>query len=65
VPDLSGGAALGALVEAARRGEIEPGSRVVLVVTGARPEANTSDGVRTTTIAPDPAQVLSALGLRS
>ena len=65
VPDLSGGAALGALVEAVRRGEIEPGSRVVLVVTGARPDASSSDGVRTTTIAPDPAEVLSALGLRS
>ena len=37
-PDASGGAALGALIAARRSGEIEAGSQVVLVVTGARPE---------------------------
>jgi threonine synthase len=63
-PDYSGGAALGALVEAIRRGDIEPGSRVVLVVTGARPSV--TDGVsRATTVEPDAHAVLAALGLHS
>jgi hypothetical protein len=47
------------------RGEIEPGSRVVLVVTGARPQPVESDVERLTTVAPDADDVLSALGLRS
>ena len=63
-PDFSGGAALGALVEAIRRGHIAPGSRVVLVVTGARPSR--SEGTsRVTTIEPDANAVLTALGLHS
>ncbi len=64
-PDESGGAALGALVDAVRRGDVEPGSRVVLVVTGARPEAAAHDEARVTTVAPDARHVLSALGLHS
>ncbi len=62
--DYSGGAALGALVAARRRGELEPGSRVVLVVTGRQPRS-TVDGPHVTTIDPDPSDVLSALGLAS
>ena len=64
-PDDSGGAALGALVEAVRRADIEPGSRVVLVVTGARPEPAAHDAARVTTVAPDARHVLTALGLQS
>ena len=64
-PDDSGGAALGALVDAVRRGDIEQGSRVVLVVTGARPEAAAHDQARVATVAPDARHVLSALGLHS
>ena len=63
--DCAGGAALGALVEAVALGRIPRGSRVVLVVTGARPEPVESDVARVTTIAPDADDVLSALGLRS
>ena len=37
--DCASGAALGALAQSVARGEIAPGSRVVLVVTGARPRA--------------------------
>jgi threonine synthase len=62
--DYSGGAALGALVAARRRGELEPGSRVVLVVTGRQPRS-TVDGPHVTTIDPDPSDVLAALGLAS
>lgn len=62
VPDLSGGAALGALMSAVRRGDLEPGSRVVLVVTGAQPQSYASDAV---TIGPDVSDVLQALGLAS
>jgi threonine synthase len=63
-PDYSGGAALGALVEAIRRGHITPGSRVVLVVTGARPSI--PDGAsRVTTVEADVHAVLTALGLHS
>ena len=62
VPDLSGGAALGALMSAVRRGDLEPGSRVVLVVTGAQPQSHATDA---TTIAPDVRDVLQALGLAS
>ena len=47
------------------RGEIAPGSRVVLVVTGARPQPVESDVAQLTTITPDADAVLSALGLRS
>ena len=44
-PTARAAAALGALAEAIRRGEIERGSRVVLVVTGARPsDADERDG---------------------
>jgi len=63
--DCASGAALGALAEAVARGEIEPGSRVVLVVTGARPQPVESDVERLTTVAPNADDVLSALGLRS
>ena len=63
--DCASGAALGALAEAVARGEIEPRSRVVLVVTGARPQPVESDVERLTTVAPDADDVLSALGLRS
>jgi threonine synthase len=63
-PDYSGGAALGALVEAIRRGDIAPGSRVVLVVTGARPTASGGRS-RVTTVRPDVNAVLTALGLHS
>ena len=63
--DCASGAALGALVQAVARGEIARGSRVVLVVTGARPQPVESDVARLTTIAPDADAVLSALGLRS
>jgi threonine synthase len=61
-PDFSGGAALGALVEATLSGEIEPGSRVVLVVTGARPEPADAE---VPAIDADPQHVLRALGLSS
>jgi threonine synthase len=61
-PDFSGGAALGALVEATIAREIEPGSRVVLVVTGARPEPADAD---VPTIDAGPQHVLRALGLTS
>jgi threonine synthase len=63
-PDYSGGAALGALVEALRSGHIAAGSRVVLVVTGARPSV-AAGSARVTTIEPDADAVLAALGLRS
>jgi len=62
-PDLSGGAALGALMSAVRRGDLEPGSRVVLVVTGAQPSSTVGDHV--TTIGPNVRDVLEALGLAS
>jgi threonine synthase len=62
VPDASGGAALAALVDAVGRGDIEPGSLVVLVVTGARPEPSKGDESRATTVRPDARDVL---GLRS
>jgi threonine synthase len=61
-PDYSGGAALGALVAATQRGEIAEGSRVVLVVTGTRPEPAHVD---LPTIEPDVDGVLIALGLHS
>ena len=64
-PDYSGGAALGALVEARRRGLIAPASQVVLVVTGARPQPVPGGDARVTTVEPDVSDVLAALGLRS
>jgi threonine synthase len=63
--DCAGGAAFGALVEAIRRGEIEKGSRVVLVVTGSRPTGQSIDIGRTRVIAPDAREVLAALSLDS
>jgi threonine synthase len=62
--DYSGGAALGALVAARQRGELEAHSRVILVVTGRQPRS-TVDGPHVTTIDPDPSDVLAALGLAS
>jgi threonine synthase len=62
--DYSGGAALGALAAARRRGELEAGSQVVLVVTGRQP-LSTAGGPHVTTIDPDPSDVLAALGLTS
>src|SRR6476646_8647788 len=64
-PDCSGGAALGALVAATRRGDLAAGSRVVLVVTGARPTSTVADDSHATTIDPDARDVLAALGLQS
>jgi hypothetical protein len=49
-------------MSAVRRGDLEPGSRVVLVVTGARPQSHASNA---TTIDPDVRDVLQALGLAS
>jgi threonine synthase len=63
--DCASGAALGALVGAVARGEIARGARVVLVVTGGKPEPAQSDVARVTTVAPDADAVLSALGLRN
>ena len=63
--DCASGAALGALVQAVARGEIARGSRVVLVVTGARPQPVQRDVAQLTTVEPDAGDVLSALGLRS
>jgi threonine synthase len=63
--DASGGAALGALVHALEHGRVEPGSRVVLVVTGTRPQPTHGDRSRVTTIEPDAGHVLRALGLDS
>jgi predicted nucleotidyltransferase len=48
---------------AVRRGDLEPGSRVVLVVTGAQPHERVGDAV--TTIDPNVHDVLAALGLAS
>jgi threonine synthase len=64
-PDCSGGAALGALVAATRCGDVAPGSRVVLVVTGARPTSTVADASHATTIDADARDVLAALGLQS
>jgi threonine synthase len=64
VPDHAGGAALAALMAAVRRGTVPPGSRVVLVVTGARPGACRADE-RIAAVEPDAESVLAALGLFS
>ena len=63
--DPSGGAALGALVHALEHGRIAPESRVVLVVTGARPQPTLGDHARVSTIDADAGHVLRALGLDS
>jgi threonine synthase len=63
--DCAGGAAFGALVEAIRRGQIEQGARVVLVVTGSSPRPNPTDGRRAQVIEPHAGAVLAALGLDS
>jgi threonine synthase len=63
--DCASGAALGALVEAIRRGEIADGARVVLVVTGSRPGTESLDRRPAAVIAPDAHAVLAALGLDS
>jgi threonine synthase len=63
--DRASGAAFGALVEAISRGEIDEGSRVVLVVTGSLPRVETAAGGREHVIAPDAHAVLAALGLDS
>jgi len=65
VPDPSGGAALGALAHALEHGRLTPGSRVVLVITGSRPQPTAGDAARVTTIEPEAGQVLRALGLDS
>jgi threonine synthase len=63
--DCAGGAALGALVQALDAGEIEHGSRVVLVISGERPEPVQADLARVTTVEPDASHVLAALGVHS
>jgi threonine synthase len=63
--DEAGGAALGALIAALRNGTVPEGSRVVLVVTGARPQPAPDDRARVTAVAPDARHVLQALGLGS
>ncbi len=61
--DHAGGAAFGALVEALRRGDVAPGARVVLVVSGSAPSPEPVNPVHM--IEPDARAVLSALGLDS
>jgi len=63
--DCATGAALGALVQALRAGKLGRGSRVVLVVTGAEAEHPDTTGVTLQTVAPDPHDVLAALGVES
>jgi threonine synthase len=63
--DEAGGAALGALISAVRDGIVPEGARVVLVVTGARPEPAEDDQARVTAVEPDARHVLRALGLES
>jgi threonine synthase len=63
--DCAGGAAFGALAEAMRRGEIERGSRVVLVVTGSQPAGDHATGQASEALAPDVDRILAALGLGS
>ena len=62
--DCATGAALGALVQALDAGDVAPGARVVLVVTGAEPEPVTGTSA-VTTVAADAGHVLVALGLDS
>ena len=64
--DCAGGAAFGALAEAIRRGEVQRGSRVVLVVTGSQPgDLDQPGGEVTEALAPDASRILAALGLGS
>jgi threonine synthase len=64
--DRAGGAAFGALAESIRRGEVERGSRVVLVVTGSPPvRVEHPHGVVSDELAPDAHRILAALGLGS
>jgi threonine synthase len=63
--DEAGGAALGALIAALRDGTVAEGAKVVLVISGARPEPAPDDQARVTPVAPDVPHVLRALGLGS
>ena len=63
--DYASGAALAALFQAVERKEIRRGSRVVLVVTGARAAPEPGDVARVTRIAPSASALLTALGLSS
>ena len=63
--DRAGGAAFGALLDALRRGDVEQGAQVVLVVSGSAPRPEQADALRTETIAPDARALLGALGLDS
>src|SRR3954468_2832045 len=64
--DCAGGAAFGALAEAIQRGEVERGSRVVLVVTGTRPTEPDGTGAKVAEeIEPDVHRILAAFGLGS
>jgi threonine synthase len=62
--DTAGGVALGGLVDAVTSGLVEPGARVVLVVTGAgaKPHGNTAE-TTPAVIEPDVDDVLRQLGL--
>jgi threonine synthase len=63
--DCAGGAALGALMATIKDGTVPPGSQVVLVVTGARPEAADDQKARVMEVDADARHVLRALGLQS
>ena len=64
--DCAGGAAFGALAESIRRGEVERGSQVVLVITGTQPsDLDDRDGNVTEALEPDVQHILAALGLGS
>ncbi len=63
--DCAGGAALGALMATIKDGTVPAGSRVVLVVTGARPEPADDQKARVTEVDAEARHVLRALGLQS
>lgn len=63
--DCAGGAAFGALAESIRRGEVEQGSQVVLVVTGSRSYDLEPAGDAANALEPSVQQILGALGLGS
>src|SRR6478609_10583617 len=64
--DCAGGAAFGALAESIRRGEVERGSQVVLVITGTQPsDFGELDGTLPPALEPDAQHILAALGLGS
>lgn len=63
--DRAGGAAFGALVEALRRGDVQQGARVVLVVSGLAPAPVPASAGSARTIAPEVGAILTALGLDS